>query len=118
MPRRIPTRSFIKLRSLKLALTSILALSATAIAVAQDAGADSQAYCAYLSEQAQAQSDLLRTPNGLASFTQPNTGLPTQLVAGATLSLANVKRAGITLDASRKNCDLYKAATSVQQVLE
>jgi len=97
-------------------IASILVLCASASA--QDAGADQQAYCAYLTEQAQAQSDLLRTPNGVAAFTQPDTGLPTQLVAGATLSLSGVKKAGITLDAARKNCDLYKATTGVQQYLQ
>lgn len=118
MPRCTPMRSFLKLHSLKFILPSILILSASVIAVAQDPSADIQAYCAYLSEQAKAQSDLLSTPNGLASFTQPNTGLPTQLVAGASLSLANLKRAGITVDAARKNCDLYKSATGVQQSLQ
>ena len=118
MPRRQPTRSFNKPRHLKFALTPVLLLAASAMASAQAPDADSQAYCAYLTEQAQAQSDLLRTPNGLASFTQPNTGLPTQLVAGASLSLSNLKRAGITIDAARKNCDLYKAATGAQQSLQ
>jgi len=88
------------------------------VALAQNPAADQQAYCAYLTEQAQAQSELLRTPSGVASFTQPDTGLPTQLVAGATVSLAGVKKAGITVDAARKNCDLYKASTGVQQYLQ
>ena len=101
-------------RTLALASLACAALSASA----QTPIADSQAYCSYLVEQAQAQGDLLRTPNGLAGFTQPNTGLPTQLVAGATLSLSGVKRAGITVDAARKNCDLYKATTGVQQYLQ
>lgn len=79
---------------------------------------DPQAYCAYLTEQAAAQSDLLRTPNALGAFTQPETGLPTQLVAGASLSLSSYKKAGITVDAARKNCDLYKATTGVQQYLQ
>ena len=79
---------------------------------------DPQAYCAYLAEQAAAQSDLLRTPNALGAFTQPETGLPTQLVAGASLSLSSYKKAGITVDAARKNCDLYKATTGVQQYLQ
>src|ERR1700733_9870967 len=118
MPRRQPTRSLNKLRHLKFALASVLVLATSAMASAQAPGADSQAYCNYLTEQAQAQSDLLRTPNGLASFTQPNTGLPTQLVAGASLSLSNLKRAGITVDAARKNCNLYEAATVVQQTLQ
>ena len=117
MPRRTPTRSINHLRRFHSTLLLIL-LSTAAIAVAQNPAADSQAYCAYLTEQAQAQSDLLRTPSGIASFTQPDTGLPTQLVAGATLSLSSVKQAGITLDAARKNCDLYKASTGVQQTLQ
>jgi hypothetical protein len=119
MPRRTPMRSLKKLRDLKPALTLVLLLvSARGTAAAQSPNADQQAYCSYLTEQAQAQSDLLRTPNGIASFTQPDTGLPTQLVAGATLSVANLKRAGITLDAARKNCELYKASTGVQQTLQ
>ena len=83
-----------------------------------DLQTDPQAYCAYLTEQAAAQSDLLRTPNALGAFTQPETGLPTQLVAGASLSLSSYKKAGITVDAARKNCDLYKATTGVQQYLQ
>ena len=93
-------------------------LFACGVVAAQNPAADQQAYCAYLTEQAQAQSELLRTPSGVASFTQPDTGLPTQLVAGATVSLAGVKRASITLDAARKNCDLYRASTGVQQYLQ
>jgi hypothetical protein len=41
-----------------------------------------------------------------------------QLVAGAQLSLSNLKKAGITLDAARKNCELYKAASNVQLTLQ
>ena len=97
-------------------------LFASAYATSQTAPsnlqADPQAYCTYVTEQAAAQRDLLRTPNALGAFTQPETGLPTQLVAGASLSLASYKKAGITVDAARKNCDLYKATTSVQQYLQ
>jgi hypothetical protein len=77
-----------------------------------------QAYCTYLTEQAKAQSDLLRTPNAIAAFTQPDTGLPTQVVAGATLSLSSVKKAALTLEAARKNCDVYSAQTGVMQYLQ
>jgi hypothetical protein len=97
-------------------LSSVL-LPAT-IAAAQDIQADQQAYCAYLTEQAKAQSVFLRSPDAQAGFTQPNTGLPTQLVAGGQLSLSNLKKAGITLDAARKNCELYKTSTSVQMTLQ
>lgn len=85
---------------------------------AQNLQDDQRTYCAVLDEQAKAQSDVLRTPMAVAGFTQPDSGLPQQLVAGAQLSLSNVKKAGITLDAARKNCALYKAATGVQIPLQ
>lgn len=91
------------------------------IAIAQTAqlpATDEGAYCTYLTEQAKAQSDLLRTPNAVGAFTQPDTGLPTQLVGGLTLSLSSIKKAGITLDAARKNCDLYQSSIHVQQTLQ
>jgi len=87
-------------------------------ATAQSVLTDQQAYCAYLAEQAKAQSDLLRSPTALGSFTQPDTGLPQQLVGGAQLSLSNLKKAGITLEVARKNCDLYTASTGVMQLLQ
>jgi len=97
-------------------LVFLLALPLSA--AAQSAQTDQQTYCTYLTEQARAQSDLLRAPTALAAFTQPNTGLPSQLVTGAQLSLANLKKAGITLDAARKNCDLYNASTAVQTTIQ
>jgi hypothetical protein len=96
----------------------VLALLGGELAVAQSPASDEGAYCAYLTEQAKAQSDLLRTPNAVGALTQPDTGLPTQLVGGLTLSLSSVKKAGITLDAARKNCDLYQNSIHVQQTLQ
>ncbi len=99
-------------------LLAVLLLSFSTIARAQSLDADQKAYCVYLDEQAKAQSNLLRTPDALGGFTQPDTGLPMQLVAGAQLSLSNLKKSGITLDAARKNCELYKASTTVQLTLQ
>ena len=79
----------------------VLALLGGELAVAQSPASDEGAYCVYLTEQAKAQSDLLRTPNAVGALTQPDTGLPTQLVGGLTLSLSSVKKAGITLDAAQ-----------------
>lgn len=79
---------------------------------------DSQAYCTYVMEQAQAQRDLLRTPTALAGFTQPETGLPMQVVGGATLGLADVKKAALTMDVGRKNCELYKTTADAQQAIQ
>ena len=69
-------------------------------------------------EQAQAQRNLLRTPTATAGFTQPETGLPMQLVGGATLGLSDVRKAELTMDVARKNCELYKATTGVQQEIQ
>jgi hypothetical protein len=96
----------------------LLPTASSTFAMAQNVQADPQAYCAYLDEQAKAQSDFLRTPVALTGLTQPETGLPTQVVVGASLSLSSLKKAGITLDAGRKNCELYKATTGVQLFLQ
>jgi hypothetical protein len=69
-------------------------------------------------EQAQAQRNLLRTPTAMAGFTQPETGLPMQLVEGATLGLSDVRKAELTMDVARKNCELYKATTEAQQEIQ
>jgi hypothetical protein len=83
------------------------------------AGDDDQlSYCKYVTEEAAAQRDLLRTPNAIAGLTQPNTGLPTQLVWGVSGSLSNVRKAGLTMDEARKNCDLYGATSSAQQAIQ
>jgi hypothetical protein len=76
---------------------------------------DEQAYCAYIAEQALAQRDLLRTPIAAAGFTQPETGLPMQVVAGASVGLSSIKKAALTMDAARKDCEVYKATTEAQQ---
>jgi hypothetical protein len=79
---------------------------------------DQQAYCTYVMEEAQAQRNLLRTPTATAGFTQPETGLPMQLVGGATLGLSDVRKAELTMDVARKNCELYKATTGAQQEIQ
>lgn len=76
---------------------------------------DPLAYCSYVMEQAEAQRDLLRTPLAFAGFTQPETGLPLQLVGGASLGLSAFRRSGLTMAVARKNCELYKATTVAQQ---
>lgn len=88
-----------------------------AILCAQNSS-DADSYCAYQMEQAEAQRDLLRTPTGAAGLTQPETGLPTQMVGGASLGMSNVKKAAITMDVARRNCDLYRSTTAVQQQLQ
>src|SRR5215472_14272852 len=79
---------------------------------------DQQAYCSYVTEQATAQRDLLLTPDATAGVTQPETGLPTQLVWGLSSSLSNVRKAGLTMDAAHKDCELYSATKSAQQAIQ
>jgi hypothetical protein len=95
----------------------VAALVFPAQALAQEHN-DQQAYCAYVIEQAEAQRDLLRTPSAVAGMTQPETGLPLQVVGGATLGLSSVKKAGLTMDVARKECELYKTATETQQAVQ
>jgi hypothetical protein len=79
---------------------------------------DQQAYCKYLTEQAAAQRELLMVPDAVAGITQPNTGLPMQAVWGVSGSLAGVRKGVLTMDAARKNCELYTATTSTQQDIQ
>jgi hypothetical protein len=96
-------------------MAAALLFPAHAFAAGQD---DQQAYCSYVMEQAQAQRDLLRTPAATAGFTQPETGLPVQILGGATLGLSDFRKAGLTMDAARKNCDLYRTTTAAQQDIQ
>jgi hypothetical protein len=85
---------------------------------ARNRNKDQQAYCRYLTEQAAAQRDLLMTPDAVAGITQPNTGLPMQAVWGVSGNLSSVRKGVLTMDAARKNCDLYAATTSTQQDIQ
>ncbi len=83
-----------------------------------DLRTDQQAYCEYLSQQAQAQRDLLRTPSAITGITQPSAALPMQLVWGVTTSLSDMKKAGLTMEVAQKNCELYTATTFAQQDIQ
>ena len=102
-------------------VVAILVIPAAFAADAKDqrgedqAKRDQQAFCKYANEQAAAQRDLLMTPNAIAGVTQPNTGLPMQAVWGVSGSLSNVRKGVLTMDAARKNCELYNATASSQQ---
>jgi hypothetical protein len=97
---------------------ALLTMAMLAIPAAKAGDDDQQTYCKYVTEEAAAQRDLLLTPNAVAGVTQPNTGLPTQLVWGVSGSLSNARKAGLTLDAARKNCELYGASASAQQAIQ
>lgn len=109
----------------------VIALMLVSVALADDtklstgnpnantsANKDQQTYCRYLTEQAAAQRDLLMAPNAVAGITQPNTGLPMQAVWGVSGNLSSVRKGVLTMDAARKNCELYTATTSTQQDIQ
>jgi hypothetical protein len=98
-------------------LSLFLTLSLLSIPLCAQASKDSDAYCTYQLEQAEAQRNLLRTPTAEAGLTQPETGLPTQVVGGATLGVSDVKKASLTMEVARRGCDLYRSTTGVQQRL-
>jgi hypothetical protein len=98
-------------------LVMAIALLVPAHAAAGDQK-DSQAYCSYVMEQAQAQRDLLRTPSATAGMTQPETGLPLQVVGGASLGLSDFRKSGLTMEVARKNCNLYKTTTEAVQNIQ
>jgi hypothetical protein len=104
-----------RLNSWKFVLASAVLMNLTGFAADQK---DQLAYCSYVMEQAQAQRDLLRTPIAAAGMTQPETGLPTQVVGGASLGLSDFRKAGLTMDAARKNCELYRVTTGAQQLIQ
>jgi|SRR5579862_697777 len=90
----------------------VLFVAVPALSLSQS---DQLAYCSYVMEQAEAQRDLLRSPLAFGGFTQPETGLPLQLVGGASLGLSSFRKAGLTMAVARKNCELYKATTMAQE---
>jgi len=96
----------------KWVMPAVLFLTASALAQNQ---ADPLAYCSYLMAQAEAQRDLLRTPIAFGGFTQPETGLPLQIIGGASLGLSAFRKAGLTMASARQNCELYKATVAATQ---
>jgi hypothetical protein len=101
----------------KLAMTALVMMSARLMAQEATLRADQQAYCAYVSQQAKAQQDLLRTPSAVSGVTQATAALPVQMFWGVTSSLSDIRKAGLTTDAAGKNCQLYMATTSSQQAI-
>ena len=108
----------LKPRKILAPLATIFAITVFLSPTARAADEDRIAYCKYVTEQAAAQRDLLRTPDAVAGFTQPNTGLPTQIVWGLSGSLSNVRKGTLTMDAARKDCELYAASASAQQAIQ
>jgi hypothetical protein len=102
----------------KARLCAGFALWFIALPLCAQSSRDADAYCTYQMEQAEAQRNLLRTPTAAGGLSQSETGLPTQIVAGASLGVSDVKKASLTMEVARRNCDLYRSTTTVQQQLQ
>lgn len=96
-----------------LLVTAVL-LCGTAAFAGENQAAEN-AYCKYVTEQASAQRDLLRTPSAIAGPTQPSAGTPPQVIFGLTGSLANNLKAPLTMKVARAACDLFVAQTEARQ---
>ena len=106
------------MRLRKMVVTAVVVLGSAGASAQKTGSSDPQALCEYATEQATARRDLLLTPDAVAGVTQPETGLPAQLVWGLSSSLSSVRKAGLTMDAARKDCQLYAATTSAQQGIQ
>src|SRR5208283_4791247 len=95
-------------------LTAVVLFWCTAVFAEENEAAEN-AYCKYITEQANAQRDLLRSPSTIVGPTQPSAGTPPQMIFGLTGSLANNLKAPLTTRAARAACDLYTAKTEAQQ---
>ena len=73
------------------------------------------AYCKFLTEQAEAQRDLLRTPSAVLDVIQPRMGTPAQLAFGLQTSFSDQKKARLSMDAAKAGCAEYNSATEAQQ---
>jgi hypothetical protein len=98
-------------------LIFVASLSGFAQSISVPSDGDGAAHCEYVSEQAIAQRDLLRTPKAEVGITQPETGLAEQVVVGASQSLADIKRASITMALGRTNCATYTADEEARKKL-
>jgi hypothetical protein len=96
-----------------LILTAFLLVPAGAFAQSEAAAS----YCNYVTEQAAAQRDLLRSPSLLAGPTQPSTGTPPQLVFGISDSLSDIEKSRLVMKVAKTNCALYKATNETQMHL-
>lgn len=100
-------------------LTLILAVLLLSVAAFAGENDDAQAaFCKYVQEQASAQRDILRTPSAVVGPIQPSTGTAPQLVFGLSSSIADMRKAGLTMKAARTTCDLYRASVEAEQHIQ
>src|SRR5260370_33219909 len=98
--------------------TSVLALGLLLLLASSSGLAqESDSYCSYVNETAQADSLRLRTPAVAGGMTQPNVGTAPQMYAGLTGSLSDYRKGGLTIDAARRTCQLYESTSAAAQAI-
>lgn len=100
--------------------TSFLAavLLATPIFGRAQAQQDAASYCQYMQEQARAQADQLRTPSLMAGLSQPTAGTPIAAFSGLQNSIANDRKAALTISLGHAQCEVYKSTEAAQLRIE
>jgi hypothetical protein len=113
LSRRPPSEG---MEELKIAAIFLIVCTVNPVcAAAQSTATENDAECAFVTEQAMAQRDQLRAPSAYATVSQPDTGLPLEAVFGASESVANLKKARVTMEVARTNCALYATTTDAQK---
>jgi hypothetical protein len=98
-------------------LVILILLSATTVFGQDETTKGNEAYCKYITEQAMAQRDLLRSPSGVVGPIEPSSGTPPQLVFGVTEDLTDYKKAKLTMSVAVTTCKLYDTTTDAQRHL-
>jgi hypothetical protein len=78
---------------------------------------DSDSYCTYVTETAQADGLRLRAPAVAGGMTQPNIGTAPQMYAGLTGSLSDYHKGRLTVEAARRTCQLYESTSAAAQAI-
>jgi hypothetical protein len=94
-----------------LAALAILAAAPAFGQVTQDA----DSYCAYLTEQAQAQKTLFEMPNLEAGVSQPTQAVPAETFAGFNSGLSNLRKSQLVGSVAKDTCQLYRATLDAQE---
>ena len=91
----------------------LLLLLAPSSALAQE----SDGYCTFVTETAQADGQRLLTPAVAGGVTQPNIGTAPQMYAGLTGSLSDYHKGRLTIVAARQTCELYESTSAAEQAI-
>ena len=100
-----------KVKAIILAALAILAAAPASGQVTQDAAS----YCAYLTEQAQAQKTLFEMPNLEAGVSQPTQAVPAETFAGFNSGLSNLRKSQLVGSVAKETCQLYRATLDAQE---